>query len=161
MKLARIRHRIVSSIIDQVLISAATAVLFIGVWPGAIVSIVTKEPLTLFMLLKFIRVAMAYTFMILFYYMVIPIYTKGQTLSKKFLKIKVVNDDDSDVDYKVLFFREAICRILLRCISLGLSDLVSFIIMIIREDKKNLSDVFAKTKVIDLKEDDYYGNSAQ
>ena len=154
MKLARVRHRIVSSIIDQVVISAATLVLFIAVWPGVIVSIVTLEPVTMWMVLRFIRVAMAYTFMILFYYMVIPIYTKGQTLSKKFLKIKVVNDDGSDVDYKVLFFREAICRILLRCISFGLSDLVSLIIMIIREDKKNLSDVFAKTKVIDLKEDD-------
>ena len=154
MKLARVRHRVVSSVIDQIIILAATMILFIAVWPGVIVSIVTKEPITMWMVLRFIRVAMVYTFMILFYYMVVPIYMKGQTLSKKFLKIKVVNDDGSDVDYKVLFFREAICRILLRCLSFGLSDLVSFIIMFIREDRKNLSDVFAKTKVIDLKEDD-------
>lgn len=154
MKLAKVRHRIVSSIFDQLIINALTLVLFITVWPGIIVSIVTLEPLTMWMVLRFIRMAIVYTFIVLLYYMVVPIYIKGQTFSKKFLKIKVVNDDGSDVDYKVLFFREAICRILLRSVSFGLSDLISCIIMIIRDDNKNLSDVFAKTKVIDLKEDD-------
>ncbi|MBR3891029.1 MAG: RDD family protein [Bacilli bacterium] len=154
MKLAKVRHRIVSSIFDQLIISALTLVLFITVWPGIIVSIVTLEPLTMWMVLRFIRMAIVYTFIVLLYYMVVPIYIKGQTFSKKFLKIKIVNDDGSDVDYKVLFFREAICRILLRSVSFGLSDLISCIIMIIRDDNKNLSDVFAKTKVIDLKEDD-------
>ncbi len=154
MKLAKVRHRIVSSIFDQLIISALTLVLFITVWPGIIVSIVTLEPLTMWMVLRFIRMAIVYTFIVLLYYMVVPIYIKGQTFSKKFLKIKIVNDDGSDVDYKVLFFREAICRILLRSVSFGLSDLVSCIIMIIRDDNKNLSDVFAKTKVIDLKEDE-------
>ena len=154
MKLAKVRHRIVSSIFDQLIISALTLVLFITVWPGIIVSIVSLEPLTMWMVLRFIRMAIVYTFIVLLYYMVVPIYIKGQTFSKKFLKIKIVNDDGSDVDYKVLFFREAICRILLRSVSFGLSDLISCIIMIIRDDNKNLSDVFAKTKVIDLKEDD-------
>ena len=154
MKLAKVRHRIVSSIFDQLIISALTLVLFITVWPGIIVSIVTLEPLTMWMVLRFIRMAIVYTFIVLLYYMVVPIYIKGQTFSKKFLKIKIVNDDGSDVDYKVLFFREAICRILLRSVSFGLSDLISCNIMIIKDDNKNLSDVFAKTKVIDLKEDD-------
>lgn len=154
MRLAKVKHRIVSSIFDQLIISAITLVLFITIWPGIIVSVVTLEPLTIWMVLRFMRLAIVYTFVVLLYYMVVPIYIKGQTFSKKFLKIKVVNEDGSDVDYKVLFFREAICRILLRSLSFGLSDLVSCIIMIVREDNKNLSDVFAKTKVIDLKEDD-------
>jgi uncharacterized RDD family membrane protein YckC len=154
MKLAKIRHRIVSSIFDQVLISGLALILFITIWPGIIVSIVTLEPITFWMVLRFIRVAMVYTFIVLLYYMVVPIYIHGQTFSKKFLKIKVVNDDGSDVDYKVLFFREAICRILLRSLSFGLSDVLSLIIMIVRDDNKNLQDVFAKTKVIDLKEED-------
>ena len=147
MKLAKIRHRIVSSIFDQVLISGLALILFITIWPGVIVSVVTLEPITFWM-------AMVYTFIVLLYYMVVPIYIHGQTFSKKFLKIKVVNDDGSDVDYKVLFFREAICRILLRSLSFGLSDVLSLIIMIVRDDNKNLQDVFAKTKVIDLKEED-------
>ena len=66
--------------------------------------------------------------------------------------IQVLTDDNKDVDYKTLFFREAICRILVTTLSLGISSVVSFIIMIIRDDKKSLADVFAKTKVIDIKE---------
>jgi uncharacterized RDD family membrane protein YckC len=154
MKLAKLRHRIVSSVFDQLIISTISMIVFITVWPGVIVSIVTLEPLTLWMVMRFIRMAIVYTFIVLLYYMVVPIYIKGQTISKKFLKIKVVNEDGSDVDYKVLFFREAICRILLRSLSFGLTDLISCIIMILRDDNKNLSDVFAKTKVIDLKEED-------
>ena len=74
-------------------------------------------------------------------------------MCKLIFKIKVVTDDNKDVDYKILFFREAICRILVITLSMGISSTVSFIIMLIRDDKKNLADVFAKTKVIDIKEE--------
>ena len=60
---------------------------------------------------------------------------------------------DEDVDYKTLFFREAICRILVRTVSLGISSVISYVVMFIRDDNKSIADIFAKTKVIDIKEE--------
>jgi uncharacterized RDD family membrane protein YckC len=85
--------------------------------------------------------------------MIIPMLLKGQTIGKWLFKIKVVMENGDDVDYKDLFFREAICRILVRTISAGISSIVSLLIILIRDDRKSLADVFAKTKVIDIKED--------
>ena len=153
MKLAKVRHRIIAGLLDNLILIAAAIILFIGVWPGVIGSIVTMEPLTLMMVTKFIRVTMVYSFILLIYYIGIPIFLKGQTIGKKVFKLKLVNEDSSDVDYKVLFFREALCRILVRTVSFGVSTVVSCIVMIIRDDNKTLSDIFAKTKVIDIKEE--------
>ena len=153
MKLAKVRHRIIAGLLDNLILIGVAVVLFIGVWPGVIGSIVIRESLTLMMVTKFIRVSIVYAFILLVYYMVIPIFLKGQTIGKKVFKLKLVNDDSTDVDYKVLFFREAICRILVRTVSFGVSTIVSCIIMIIRDDNKTLSDIFAKTKVIDIKEE--------
>ena len=68
-------------------------------------------------------------------------------------KLEKEDFTENEIDYKVMFFREAVCRILIRNLSLGVSDIISCIIMIIRDDNKTLADVFAKTKVIDLKEE--------
>ena len=153
MKLARVRHRIVAALLDNLIILGISFVLFITVWPGVIVSIVTNEPLTLMMVLKFLRAAILYTFVVLSYYAIVPLFLKGQTICKKVFKLKLVTADENEIDYKVMFFREAVCRILIRNLSLGVSDIISCIIMIIRDDNKTLADVFAKTKVIDLKEE--------
>ena len=105
------------------------------------------------MILKFLRAAILYTFVVLSYYAIVPLFLKGQTIGKKVFKLKLVTADENEIDYKVMFFREAVCRILIRNLSLGVSDIISCIIMIIRDDNKTLADVFAKTKVIDLKEE--------
>lgn len=153
MKLARVRHRMIAAILDYLIILGIAFILFITVWPGVIVSIITNEPVTLMMVLKLLRTIILYTFVVLGYYAIVPLFLKGQTIGKKVFKLKIVTIDESEIDYKVMFFREAVCRILIRNLSLGLSDIISCIIMIIREDNKTLADVFAKTKVIDLKEE--------
>lgn len=153
MKLAKVRHRVVATILDNIIIFTFMAVTLIGIWPGFIYALFTDMTINLLMLLKIVRAGMVYALFLLFYYMVVPIFLKGQSIGKWFFKLKIVDEDGKDVDYKVLFFREAICRILVRTLSLGISSVVSFILMIIRDDKKSIADVFAKTKVIDIKEE--------
>ena len=151
MKLAKIRHRIMATILDNLIIIAFMLVCFFITGIELLYAIYNKLPLEYMMIDTLVRAGMFYALFLLFYYMVIPIFIKGQTLGKWLFKIKVVLDDGKDVDYKVLFFREAICRILLRTLSMGLSSFVSILIMCIRDDKKSIADVFAKTSVIDIK----------
>ena len=51
-----------------------------------------------------------------------------------------------------MFYRECIGRIFIDFASLGLTVIASIVIMSLREDKKDLKDIMAKTKVIDLYE---------
>ncbi len=153
MKLAKIRHRVMATILDNLIIFWVMFLLLIGVWPQLLYAIIKDFSINAYMIIKVLRVGIVYALFLLFYYILIPMFFKGQTIGKKVFKIKVVDEEDKDVDYKVLFFREAICRILVRTVSLGISSFVSFIIMVVREDRKSLADVFSKTKVIDIKED--------
>ena len=153
MRLAKIRHRIIATILDNSIIFIFMAIILLGVWPSVIYAIFNGMAVSSSMIIKIVRCGMFYALILLLYYMVIPIFLKGQTIGKWVFKLKIVTDEDEDVDYKILFFREAICRILIRTMSLGISSIVSILIMLTRDDKKSLSDVFAKTKVIDIKEE--------
>ena len=153
MKLAKIRHRVMATILDNLIIFGVMFILLIGVWPNLLYALINDFSISAYMILKVIRVGIFYALFLLSYYMLVPMFVKGQTIGKKIFQIKVVNEENEDVDYKVLFFREAICRILVRTISLGISSFVSFIIMLVRDDRKSLADVFSKTKVIDIKEE--------
>lgn len=152
MKLAKIGHRIIATILDNLIIFGVMVILLIGVWPNLLYALVNGVAISSYLILKLLRMGMFYALFLLFYYMLVPMFFKGQTIGKRVFKIKVVYEDGKDVDYKVLFFREAICRILVRTISLGISSCVSYIIMLTRDDRKSLADIFSKTKVIDVKE---------
>ena len=86
------------------------------------------------------------------YYIIVPLFSKGQTIGKKVFKLQIVREDNEKLDSKTLFYREGVGRILIIFASLGMTSLVSVIIMALREDKKGLADILAKTKVIDLYE---------
>lgn len=151
MKLAKIRHRIMATILDNLIIIASMVIFFFITGIEFLYAIYNELPIEVMMIDTLVRAGMFYALFLLSYYMIVPMFIKGQTIGKWFFKIKVVSDDGKDVDYKVLFFREAICRILLRTLSMGISSFVSIMIMMIRDDKKSVADVFAKTSVIDIK----------
>ena len=145
MKLAKIRHRFVAAILDTLIVGLFMLIILVGTWSDLLGAISNDATITTGLALKILRTGMFYALFLLFYYMVLPIFISGQTIGKWILKIKVVCEDGKDVDYKVLFFREAICRILLRTLSVGISSVVSFLVMVIRDDRKTLADIFAKT----------------
>lgn len=151
MKLAKIRHRVIATLVDNAIIVTIMGILLASVWAEFLYALIKDYPISVSMIIQLIRSGVFYCLFVLSYYMIVPMFLKGQTLGKWLFKVKVVSEDGEEVDYKILFFREAICRILVRTISFGMSSVVSFLIMLIREDKKSLADVFAKTKVIDMK----------
>jgi uncharacterized RDD family membrane protein YckC len=153
MKLAKIRHRVIATIVDNAIILFTIGLVLVGAWSEFFYALLKDYEITISMFGKILRAGMLYALFLLSYYMLIPIFLKGQTLGKWLFKLKIVSEDGNDIDYKTLFFREGICRILVRTISLGISSVVSFFVMVVREDKKSLADVFAKTKVIDIKEE--------
>ena len=153
MKLAKARHRIMSSLLDFGVVVAIFAALTIGKLPFIVSMLTTSQHLvTTKFIIDIFRHGVIFTIIILIYYIVMPLFFNGQTIGKKVFKLKILKENEEHLDYKTMFYREAIGRIFINYASLGVTAIVSLIIMILREDKKDLADIIAKTKVIDLYE---------
>ena len=109
---------------------------------------------------------------IILYFVVLPLYQKGQTFGKKILKIRIVRDDKEDLTANELIIRNVIVNGLLNtllsfCLVFLLPGfeyftivsilaliqtvliIVSACMIIFRKDKKGLQDIITKTHVID------------
>lgn len=153
MKLAKVRHRIMSALLDFSIVVGLLMVIIIGKLP-IIISIFsnTDHVVSTKFIVDIFRYGIIFAVIMLIYYIVLPLLFNGQTFGKKVFKLRVVRENGEELDYKTMFYREGIGRILVNIASLGVSVVVSTIIMILREDKKDLADIMAKTKVIDLYE---------
>ena len=110
----------------------------------------------------------------LVYFVYLPVKWKGQTYGKRFMDLKIVKTDGSDVDFKTMLLREALGRMILEACLVASGkyvfqlltlvtqiDLVvpltfvsaaicvfSLLIALRCESKRTLHDYLAKTKVI-------------
>ena len=151
MELAKPRHRVMASIVDFIIMVGIFLLSYFSKIPFILSTI--KNPnidVEAKLIFDFFRIGVVLVIMIILYYVAIPYYFNGQTIGKKMFKLQIVKENDQKVDIKDLFIREIIGKIFIDIISLGVTIFSSFLVMVIRDDKKSLSDIIAKTKVIDL-----------
>lgn len=67
----------------------------------------------------------------LIYYVLIPFWNNGQTVGKKIFELKIVNQDESEIDFKTLVVRQVLILILLETYLFSISHLMIYIIEII------------------------------
>lgn len=111
------------------------------------------------------------------YYVVIPYILNGQTIGKKFLELKIVNTDESDVSFTTMFKRQFLILIIFETYIYSVSHLliymlelilntevvkyfysfgmlvsiVSCLLVAFSRSHMAVHDIFAKTKVVGLK----------
>lgn len=100
--------------------------------------------------IHFYRVTVVNALLICSYFTLVPYILDGQTLGKKIFRIKVVMVDGSKITFASLFVREILGKLLLNFINIFLANLASFVLMLYREDKRAIGDIFAKTMVVDI-----------
>lgn len=83
----------------------------------------------------------------LMYYVLLPVIWTGYTIGKRALGIRIIKDDGSEVGLIQMIIRDFLTP-LLYGVTLGLLAIVSAIMIGVREDKKSIHDIFAKTKVV-------------
>ena len=153
MKLAKVRHRIMASLLDFLIVGGFLLIIIISKLP-IIINIFSQENYTVTskFILDIFRYGIIFSLILLAYYAIFPLFFNSQTIGKKVFKLQILKEDGSNIDYKTTFYREVIGRIFVNFASLGITSVISVIIMVLREDKKDLADILAKTKVVDLYE---------
>ena len=153
MKLAKVRHRVMASLLDLGIVLSFGIIITIFKLPFIISMLVNNDQtVTLKFIVDIFRWGVIMSVLLMVYYVVIPLLLNGQTIGKKVFKLQMVREDGKKIDYKTMFYREGIGRIFINFASLGITAIVSIFVMALREDKKALADILAKTKVIDLYE---------
>ena len=87
---------------------------------------------------------------IIFYFVILPLYTNGQTVGRMFFKIKVVRVDNQKLDASTLFVREIIGRYLINLVTLGLNSIVMLVVVCLSEEVRGYHDVLASTRIVDV-----------
>lgn len=81
------------------------------------------------------------------YFVLVPVLWAGHTVGKWLLGIRIVRDDGSEVNLLTMVIREFLVG-LLYGVTLGIGVIVSAFMIALREDKKSIHDLIAKTKVV-------------
>ena len=154
MKLAKTKHRVAAYIVDFIitgLITAIICLLFSIDIYGIIIDVIAGFSISLSLsdIIAVYRSIFISTLLITAYYTLVPFLFDGQTLGKKFFRIKVVNERGEKASLKRLFIREVFGKYLLNFVSFFFGHIISFVLLQSRKDKKSIADVLAATIVID------------
>ena len=154
MKLAKTKHRVAAYLVDFVitgLITAIVCLLFSIDIYGIVIDVIAGFSISLSLsdIIAVYRSIFISTLLITAYYTLVPFLFDGQTLGKRFFRIKVVNEKGEKASLKRLFIREVFGKYLLNFVSFFFGHIISFVLLQSRKDKKSIADILAATVVID------------
>ena len=155
MKLAKTKHRVAAYLVDFVITGLITAIvcfLFSIDIYGIIIDVIAGFSISLSLsdIIAVYRSIFISTLLITAYYTLVPFLFDGQTLGKRFFRIKVVNEKGEKASLKRLFIREVFGKYLLNFVSFFFGHIISFVLLQSRNDKKSIADILAATIVVDV-----------
>ena len=147
---AKSYHRIFANIFDIVVIAAATLLLTFRSLISLIMALIEPTSLdSLALYLSAFGAGALAIITIIAYFIVLPIFWNGQTLGKRFFKIKIIKNYGSDIDFKTIFLREMI-RTLLFILTFGVSAFADTMVLLFSKQRIVFYDYVASTQVIDI-----------
>ncbi|HNY74561.1 MAG: RDD family protein [Bacilli bacterium] len=150
MNRAKSYHRIFANIFDLVVIVAIALLLTFRSLISLITALINPTSLDSLALYLSAFGSGALAFMaVIAYFIVLPIFWNGQTLGKRFFKIRIIKNDGSDIDFKTIFLREMI-RVLLFILTFGVSAFADTMVLLFSKQRIGFYDYVAATQVIDI-----------
>ncbi|MDD3422258.1 MAG: RDD family protein [Bacilli bacterium] len=149
--IAKIRYRILSTIVDVIVNGIAIAVILLitSSWQILTLFLGNTAVINAPILLKLIEVGILIAVFFVIYFAIVPLYTKGQTLGCFLFKIRMVQQDGTNVTFLSLFVRSLLGQIALPLLTLGTGVILNLILMLYRKDNCGVHDVLAKTVMVD------------
>lgn len=155
MKSSKIRYRVMARLIDLIVCFVAIIITLFFTKTSEMVELIIEGSSATLDLPKLFSLLQAGFIIILFmivYGAFIPTYTHGRTLGAYLFKIHIVNDDGSNCSFLQMFLRKTISEDTLLIFTMGLSEILSLLLILYRHDRLSISDIFSHTRVVDYTE---------
>ena len=151
MKVAKPLNRLAAYIVDFTITGILMLVIYF-IFSFDLIFIFGKGLLTMDInrAIHFYRVTFINVLLVCSYFTVVQYLMGGQTIGKKLFRIKVVMVDGTPITFASLFTREILGKLLLNFINIFLANFASYMLMLYREDRRAIGDIFAKTMVVDI-----------
>jgi len=150
MNRARAYHRIFANIFDFIVCAAACLLVTFRSITALVSALMNPSGLdSVALYMSSFGAGALSLILIIFYFIALPIYWNGQTLGKRFFKIKIMKNDGAEIDFKTIFLREMV-RILLFILSFGASTFADTIVLLFSKQRVGFYDYIASTCVVDV-----------
>ena len=151
MQSSKAKHQVMAYLLDFVIIYAFFLILF--AFP--IINLIdgyknNDNSLILYSTIFMVVFGAFFMLFIIFYFVIMPLFSNGQTLGKMFFKIKVIRIDNRPLDAQTLFIREVIGRYFINLLTFGLNEIINLIVVCLSEESRGFHDVLASTRIVDV-----------
>jgi len=144
-------YRLKSYIVDLLICLLGLFLVLILFVPNKVIGFIFDNSIEigLYELIQVAEAGLYAEIFLVLYLCVVPFLSKGQTLGMKLFKIRCVRMDEKNCTFGNFFIREIVCKGVMYLLSFGIYIIVDGIILLSRDDKLSLSDIIAKTKIVD------------
>ena len=150
---AKIKYRFLARIADFIICLVALALVLVVTNTSSALKIIvdgsTAEVDALF-IINLLGAGVIIAVFLLFYSVIIPYFFDGRTIGMFLFKIHIVNEDNSKPEFFAIFIRQFLAQDFLTIITLGLTDILSMLLVPFRRDRHSIADIFSRTKVVDF-----------
>ncbi|MFA5421807.1 MAG: RDD family protein [Bacilli bacterium] len=150
MNRAKSYHRIFANLFDLVILVAIILLLTFRSLISLIMGLINPTALdSLALYLSAFGSGALALMAVIVYFVALPIFWNGQTLGKRFFKIRIIKNDGSAIDFKTIFLREMV-RTSLFILTFGISAFADTIVLLFSKQRIGFYDYVAATQVIDI-----------
>lgn len=149
---AKIKYRVLARIADIIICLVALIIVLIITNTSAALKLIidgsTAEVDALF-IINLLGAGVIIAVFLLFYSVITPYFFDGRTMGMFLFKIHIVNEDDTKPDFFAFFIRQFLAQDFLAIITVGLTEILTLLLILFRRDRHSIADIFSKTKVVD------------
>lgn len=151
---AKLNNRFLARVADIIICLVAIFLVLVLTNTSPIIKIIVEGSameVDAFFLINMAIAGVIATVFLIFYDVIAPHFFSGHTLGMYLFHVRIENEDGTKPDFFSIFIRQFLAQDFLAIVTLGLTELLTLLLVLFRRDRHSIADIFSKTKIVDDK----------